>query len=72
VIRVALRPQRTTTGRSSCRSLAISPVIRGPRTMELAAVRRRVASDERGRLMQGVAAAGEPIALIGALEICAR
>jgi hypothetical protein len=40
--------------------------------MELAAVRRRVASDERGRLMQRVAAAGEPIALIGALEICAR
>jgi hypothetical protein len=40
--------------------------------MELAAVRRRVASDERGRLMRRVAAAGEPIALIGALEICSR
>jgi hypothetical protein len=32
----------------------------------------RVASDERSRLMRRVAAAGEPIALIGALEICAR
>ena len=47
-------------------------LIRGPRTSKLAAVRRRVASDEHGRLMQRVAAAGEPIALVGALEICAR
>ena len=42
------------------------------RVVELAIVRRRVTSDERGRLMQRVAVAGAPIALLGALEICVR
>src|SRR5213078_1568910 len=45
------------TGRSSCPPLAISLVIRGLRTIELAAARGRLSSDERGRCVQNRTAA---------------